>query len=299
MDPLTSSRHVYLLKPSTRTMASVSLVQPKKRSNTQSKYWYCDPNMLILRKKPQEDRWTCEARALVGTNRTSHCEVFLDPNYIYCCVPFSCVAHKSNTVDFDLRLTVYSASPVSLERRDNYDGCREDALRVLHGELLRREDKLFYPVSSGGLLACIHGEGCLFFVAVNGSHDQYLSLRLMIEVQDGILIVFGSNEDTHDIAPRSQRLLLVLSRTAKFSPATHLNFRYLSSTVPVKSGRTAAPVGRDKHPVSFGGTLDITLAGDLIAGSFDPTRISNKGGDTVDTYRWIPQIGASSFEETL
>jgi hypothetical protein len=290
-----SSRCVYRLKPSTRTWAFVSLVQPKKRSNTQSKYWYCDPSILILKKRPTEVEWTCEAKAFVGVKRMSHCEVFLDPDYMYCCVPFSCVAHKSDTDDFEFQLTIYSADKVLVQDLLNDENCREDAVRVLHGELFRRQEKLLYPVAPSGLLGCVHGEGCLFFFAVNGSHDHFLSMRLTIEAQDGILIVFGMNEDTHDVAPRSQRLLLVVSGNGKqMSTTTHLNFRYISSVIPVKAGRDTARAGNGRQ-ARIGGTLDLTLAGDLLAGSFDACQASNKGGDTVDTYMWIPQLGAASY----
>jgi hypothetical protein len=290
-----SSRCVYRLRPSARTWAFVSLVQPKKRSNTQSQYWYCDPSILILKKRPNEVEWTCEAKAFVGVKRMSHCEVFLDPDYMYCCVPFSCISHKSATADFDFRLTIYSATEVSVEDLVNDENCREDAARVLHGELLRREDKLLYPIAPSGLLGCVHGEGCLFFFAVNGSQDHFLSLRLTIDVQDGILVVYGMNEDTHDLAPRSQRLLLVVSGNGKSSATTHLSFRYISSTVPVKARRAAPARAHDSRQARIGGTLDLTLAGDLLAGSFDSCQVSDKGGDTVDTYMWIPQLGASSI----
>lgn len=249
--------------------------------------------MLILKKKPHEDDWTCEARAVVGVKRVSHCEVFLDPEYMYCCVPLSCVAHKSDTVDFDFRLTIYSASSVAVEQRNDCDNCRRGALSLLHKELLRREEKLLYPVASSGLLGCVHGDGCLLFFAINGSHDHFISMRLMVEVSDGILIVFGTNEDTHDVAPRSQRILLVLSQSGKSSATTQLNFRYLSSTVPVTGAKAAVP-GRVAQPTRLGNTLDLTLAGDLLTGTFDSSQVSNKGGDTIDTYAWIPQIGSSS-----
>ena len=50
-DPLRSSTHFYRLVLSETTSAFISLIQPKKRANTESSYWYVDPSLVILRRR--------------------------------------------------------------------------------------------------------------------------------------------------------------------------------------------------------------------------------------------------------
>jgi hypothetical protein len=302
-----TSEFVYSLTVSKTTQAFVTVIQPKKRSNTKSQYWYCDPSMILLRRL-QNDEWQCVACIFSGVKRQTHVDVFLEAGYRYYCIPFSCLAskqqHSVESVIFPFRLTTYSSESVVIEPLFAAE-CNDlvassatgAAVSLLHKGLLSRDFKLVYPVAASGILACVHGEGSLYFLAVNGACDHYLSLRITVDLPDGLLIVFGRAEDSYDVPPRSQRLCLVLASNGKQSNATEFNFRYMSSFVAVKS----RPATVNHHQSDdqrlvvrkqLGKSIDLSLAGDLLSGSIDPSAIQITGGGTIDTYLWIPQLGA-------
>ncbi|GKY90943.1 hypothetical protein MPSEU_000067100 [Mayamaea pseudoterrestris] len=292
-DPINSSQTIYKLTAADRTWAFISLVQPKKRANTSWKYYYCDCSFMILKRKHEEIDWACETVILAGVKRTICAEVFLDPAiYEYICVPFSCIGAKFDA--FTFRLSAYSASAVEIVASTCQQLSLEAVLIALHKDLLRRNHKLLYPVAGGALLCCIHGEGCLYFVAINGSVDSYLSIKLTYEVTSGIHVVFGMESETYDIAPHCQQVLIILSGNGKFSTATDIAFRYMCSQVLVRKDMSAA-TSQTPHRSSktLGVGIALTMAGDLLVSNIDLARIKPKGGDTVDTYLWIPQLGAS------
>jgi hypothetical protein len=301
-DPLISSQFVYFLSVAETTQAFVTIIQPKKRSNTQSKYWYCDPCLILVRRLnvPGENTsWQCVACALAGIKRQIHVDVFLEAGYTYTCLPFSCLASKREQcqVTFPFRLSVYSlqptrikSSPVMSEKSTTVWAA---ALGLIHRELLSRETKLIYPVSVASLLVCVHGEGSLYFVAINGATDTYLSVRLTVNLPDGLLVVFGQSEDSFDIPPSSQRLLTVVSSNGKRSSATEFTFCYLSSIVTVESGSVnrARQSATPRQEQRLGSIMALSLNGDLLTTDLDPSAIKSAGGGTIDTYLWIPQLG--------
>jgi hypothetical protein len=189
---------------------------------------------------------------------------------------------------FSFRLTSYSAEKVEIVREETKI-YQNETIMTLHKEILRREHKLVYPVATGALLACVHGEGSLYFLAVNSASNAFLSLKLAVDIRDGMIAVLGRADDTHDIPPSSQKLVLVVSRNGKSSSSNQLKFTYISSTVPVQTNATRTATST--RP-SLGGTQCLTLAGDLLASSIDNSQVRNRGGDTVDTYLWIPQMGS-------
>ncbi|KAL7561882.1 hypothetical protein ACA910_014257 [Epithemia clementina (nom. ined.)] len=298
-DPMQVSDSVFRLVPSKRTCAFISLCQPKKRSNAGNRFWYVDPSFVIIRKKlvvstVGNKSWDCEASAVVGVKRISSCEVFLDPDYEYYCVPFSCMANRKPSGETSpFRLCTYSASSVSVRsvRQQQHQEHRKHALTALHRELLRAEHKLLYPVTPRGLVACSHGHGCVYFLAINGEPDKYISLKLNLDIPNGLILAFGEmSGGTHDIPPRSQKVIAVITSDGKFSTATSLNFTYVCDSIH------AINRSLHNHPptTGLGDRMDLTMSGDLLAGSIDQARVSFRGGDTLDTYLWIPQIGQAS-----
>jgi hypothetical protein len=113
-DPLVSSQQVYCLNVSKRTWAFISVIQPKKRANTKTQYWYSDLSMVIL-KRPRgtDDDWSCEDCIVQGCSRCCSCKILLDPSNEYVCVPFSHGAPTCGSLqDNPFRVTLYSSSTV-------------------------------------------------------------------------------------------------------------------------------------------------------------------------------------------
>ena len=292
-----SSRFVYFLTCSERTWAYVSIVQPKKRANTTTRYWYADPSMVILKRERQIVRhdnvlgWKSEACSCVGVTRSNNIELFLDPDYEYCVVPFAGVP-SANFGSFPFRLTTYSASSLKIQLRQEKDALRHRHVAVgeLHKMLLGSERKLVYTIAARCMLACIHGRGCLVFVAINGSSEYFLSIRLQVKQCEAVIFSCGENGDTHGIPPRSQKILLVVSTDGKGSnKMTQLSFSY-TSDVELRRCNIAGIV-KSKQSTSLTQCVDITMSGDLATSDVHENDVLNKGGDTVDTYSWIPQLG--------
>ena len=223
-----SSRLVYHInvapeqtrKTSAAVHAYISIILPKKRSQkSNNTYWYCDPSFLILRRhrchqdhesKTVDDDtsntttnpWICERCVISGVKRENHCEIMLQPEYMYCCVPFSyvvnnrrsCHRHDENSgggtqqQHYPFRMTLYcNSAHVNVNETVNDDDNNSTghivSLTLLHKELLMREPKLIYRITENCLLVCMYSPGCVSFVAVNGHHDHYVSIKLMIDTK--------------------------------------------------------------------------------------------------------------------
>lgn len=296
--PLSASKLVYQLKvKQSAVRAFISIILPKKRSNVRTSYWYCDPSFFVFRRTFNETSdnsdWNCEACILSGVKRDNHCEIMLLPGFEYCCFPFSFLVGRDAVNEFPFRMTLYSSDDVHVEQHLNDDFLVSTSFRLLHKELLNREPKLLYPVAHRCLLVCVHGDGCLYFLAVNGNNDHYLSLKLIIEEQDGIVMGYGKSDDTHDIAPRSQKILAVISRNGKQNTSvTNLHFRFMSSVITVT--RAIPHHGEVGYPIKkLNEAIDLTLTGDLLTGSIDDNLIRMQGSEDIDIFMWIPQLGSS------
>jgi hypothetical protein len=167
----------------------------------------------------------------------------------------------------------------------------------LHKELLRTERKLVHLVAESCLLIAVHGDGCLYFVAVNGRIDSFLSLYLKVEETDGAIMLVGQADDTHTIAPRSQQVLCLVSRSGKATATSELKFRYICDTMPNRVQRNADSAGREGERMPGGNgmcsSFPITVAGDLLASNKHMSHIAERGSHTVDIFPWIPQLGAA------
>ena len=248
--------------------------------------------MLILKKSLNSSDWTCEACLVTGVKRQNTYELDLDPSLQYCCIPFSCLGARDSNRNFPFRLTLYSAGFVAIQRATNSSVYTKTAVPFLHKSLLSRELKIQYPVAERSMLVCIHGEGCLVFLAINGVSDKFLSIKLTIKIQDGLVLSFGPTDDAHDIAPRSQRILAIVSSDGKLSAATHLNFQYLSSTVTTKTVHPAE--GRTDHMVAVGRNVELSVLADALVAGVSQSDARQAAKETVETYSWIPQLGASA-----
>jgi hypothetical protein len=68
--------------------------------------------------------------------------------------------------------------------------------------------------------------------------------------------------------------------------------RYLSGIVAINAQKGSSQTSSSNKFTGFRSRVDLSMAGDLIASSIDPSQVSNRGGDTLDTFLWIPQLGA-------
>ena len=302
-DPLHSCSFVYKLLPAERTSAFISIVQPKKRSQAGNDYWYVDPNFIILRRRNRKhwpeahDHWTCEVACIEGVKRISTHEVILNPEeYEYVVVPFSSLAtRKQNGASSSFRVCCYSAHQVSIAEsnqglNDYYAYCAS----ALHTRLLEAKRKHAYRISQSCALLCLHAPGCLYIVALNGTSDAYLSIKLNLQIpRKGIIASFGCNGGTIDIAPKSQRILFVAMGDGKLSAATRLPFSYLTDIVVLRSTTSNPARAGGTRRNGLGSNIDLSFAAESYLSTLKSSPIRAKGGDIIDTYLWIPQLGAS------
>jgi hypothetical protein len=118
-DPLVSSQQVYCLNVSKHSWAFISVIQPKKRANTKTQYWYGNLSMVIL-KQPRgtDDDWSREDCIVQGCSRCCSCKILLDPSNEYVCVPFSHGAPTCGSLQENpFRVTLYSSSTVCASPR--------------------------------------------------------------------------------------------------------------------------------------------------------------------------------------
>ena len=97
---------------------------------------------------------------------------------------------------------------------------------------------------------------------------------------------------------------MLLSSDGKFYATSQISFQYIRDVV---SSNTASSLSKadtsacnlatnvpTMHCHSLGRTVEITLAGDLVSSEIQTMSKSNKGGDTIDIYLWIQQIGTTN-----
>lgn len=282
-DPLKSSRHCFRLAVKEKTFAFISIIQPKKRANTKSQYWYAAPSMIILKRRGVDKEWEVEKIVACGMIRSSTLEVFLEPSYEYVVIPFSFTTDK----DSPFRLSSYSAKQVDVVQFSTKEVDNKAPLHHLHRHLLKDERKLQYVVASKSLLLCVHGQRCLYFIVINASYDHILSVRLCVKLQKGLSLAHGVSGDICDIPARSQMIAMVVSSDGTLSSAVSLDFTYASDTVQISGSKRTQPFGRS----SLGDPIELSMAGDLLASTVGSSCQRNKGGDTIETYQWLSQIG--------
>lgn len=200
------------------------------------------------------------------------------------CVPFSCTSLSADQ-DYAFRLVTYSNVEIAVEKSTMHFRAADKIITGLHKELLTRDLKILYPVAKEGKLVCVHGEGCLYFIALNSSLDQYLSIKIILDLPEG-LISFGHGSDSYDVPPKSQKVCLVVMSNGRQSNATHLKFRYLSSTVAVKHAHCFTKA------LKLTSALELSLPGDRVGKTSDSGLFELTGEGNIEVYHWIPQLGA-------
>jgi hypothetical protein len=284
VDPLISSKSIYQLSVCKTTQAYISIIQPKKRSNTKSQYWYCDPSMILLRqlKDGIDQQWEFVACSTNGIKRQCHLDVFLEAGQMYCCIPWSCAV----SCDHPFRFVTYSGSPVVVKSLHRATDCcnndldirliREFGLRTLFAELLMSNDgQHVHPITDAsgmkGLVIGTYGEtqSSFYVLSVNGSPDHYLSMRISSDnVTDGQFLCTSLNQSSNgipmvhqdfDIPPLSQQFLLVVTASGTRKRTEQLKyptFHYASTWVAAsQSARRSTMV----H--TFGGSIRVCQAG--------------------------------------
>ncbi|CAJ1925377.1 unnamed protein product [Cylindrotheca closterium] len=287
---LSTSSSVFQLSSAKPTWAFFSLIQPKKRANIGTGYWYSDLSMFLLkRSKGSTKGWRCEAISLDGVTRRLDKEIFLDPSLEYCVIPFAGMPVVAASSRFPYRLTVYSSHPVHIQTQCNDALYRPIILKGLHNDLLKDPLNATHMVSANAHLICAKKRGCLYFLAVNNSKNSFLCLLLNVNIGNGTIILFGKNGDTHDVAPESQKILLVVASNGKRSTTTEVKFKYISDEIQQGTKRNA--VTRPSSEVGLGSTVDVSFFGSSLA-SDSISCFSNKGEGSVDVYSWIHQVGS-------
>jgi hypothetical protein len=56
---------------------------------------------------------------------------------------------------------------------------------------------------------------------------------------------------------------------------------------------TATDATISRAPPKLNNAIDISMAADLLANNVEPESSQNKGGDTIETYQWLAQVGAA------
>ena len=297
-DPLLSCRDIFIARVQTNTWAFISLVQPKKRANTLTQYWYCDTSLIVLKRKlMSNDVWEGEKAVFQGVQRVCDCEVFLDPKYEYCFLPFSHICGGgvcNSTIQGEykgrsrFRFTTYSSNEIFLEKKKRHQMAHILFVTALHKELLKTERKIQYVLGPQCTLVAIQGPGCVYFVVANASHSNFMLLHLTIEMKRGVLLVYGQNADTHAVPPRTQSIILVLASDGRFSSdSVSFSYKTDSQQSKLKSQSPGSPVTPKKYPYAGLGTkLELTIAGDYLASGVSTRGECMNGKGTLDASLW-------------
>jgi hypothetical protein len=264
---LKSSRSLYRLVAQESSYTFISIIQPKKRAHTNSTYWYTNSSMIILKRKSTSEHWEAENIIISGMVRSSTVEIFLESKNDYIVIPFS-LATKNKS---QFRITSYSAKPVEILKLEFLPTGTEGPVHQLHKHLLKNERKLLFLVAENSVLVCVHGNQCVYFLAINSTKDNILSLRLCLKLAKGQIVIHGASGDISDVPPQSQKIVMVVASNGTHSSAIGLSFNYASDMIKIHSKCSTTPC----YESNFGDSIPITLAGELLTSaerSKQPTR---------------------------
>lgn len=283
MDPLHTSKAMYTLQVSNRVLAFISVIQPKKRANTKSSNWYCDPGLIIGERS--SDGISKIAVVAPGVKRQIHAEISLLPDREYVCLPFSCLC-STQTTNYPFRLSAYSSDSITITKNPQPPVMSEAFLKLLHQDLLSKRHKSLFPMGAQGALVCVHSDSCVYFLALNGSTDNVLSVKITVQTPSGLKVMMTDSD--YDVPPTSQTICGMVGSDGRLSTATEFTFRYLVSVSKVASSSTShrAPKGRGANLSS---PVPLSFAADLVVSSNSGDSLS--GGGTIETFSWIPQLG--------
>lgn len=291
-DVLSSSALVYYCRVEKKTWSFLSLVQKKKRANATTQFWYTDLSMIVLKRKHGSNSWNRFHCELMGVQRNCDVELFLDPEFEYCVIPFSFLSGKEELQCGSqaqirksalFRFSAYSAHMVDLKARPIKSiESRNILIESLHFSLLSVTDKLIHPLGPSSVLVAVYKDGCVYFLVLNASPDGFM-MQLNVETNQGMTTVHGLNKDTHIIPSKSQSVVLVLANDGHHN-TTSINFRYLTDSC----------VGKKISQPSFtyrgiGTRATLCLAGEFLCTStFGSENKYRSGTGTLDCTFGVP-----------
>lgn len=289
-DALSSSPLVYYCQTNVRTWSYLSLVQKKKRANTTTQFWYTDMSMIVFKRRRHVNSWTRCQCVLQGVKRSCDAELFLDPEYEYCIIPFSylggieelqCGAQVQRRKAALFRLTSYSAHAVEVKARPR-KSIQNNMLLIesLHFSLLETNRKVTYLLGPNAVLIAACKRGCIYFLVLNSASDG-LMMKLMVEQSPERMIVHGLNYDTHIIPSKSQSIVLVLANKGHHHTTT-VNFSFQSDICKDKTSYERKFTYRG---IETSGRL--SLAGELFCNNIgSETNTYRRASGTLDECLW-------------
>ena len=289
-DALSSSPLVYYCQAETRTWSYMSLVQKKKRANTTTQFWYTDMSMVVLKRRHNVNSWTRCQCVMQGVKRSCDVELFLDPEFEYCIIPFSylggieelqCGAQVQRRKSALFRLTSYSAHTVELKARPRKSIDNNKLLiESLHLSLLETNRKLIYSLGPGAVLVAVCKSGCIYFLVINSASDGLMT-KLMVETSPDRMIVHGLNNDTHITPSKSQSIVLVLANKGH-DRTTTVNFNFQSDICIDKT-----PFERKFAYRGIETSVGLSLASELVCNNIgSETNTYRRASGTLDECLW-------------
>lgn len=292
-DPLLSCALVYQCIVKERTWGFISIVQRKKRANATTQFWYTDFSIMALKRKHGDDSWELVQCVLQGVERTCDCELFLDPDFEYCFLPFSFLSgreemqfgaqiDKKKSAPF--QFTTYSANEVIVRAQVRSSLGRRLPIELLHSSLVSSEKKISHTLGPRAVLLAIHGDGCVYFLALNAGDTGFV-LNLNIDMNRGIHITYGSNNDTYSIPPESQCIILVLTNDGRqVSPCVNFKFKTDRSNQKVSNENT--PNATTYSYDGIGSRASLSLVGEAICRRVEMGESYRCGEGTLDERLW-------------
>ena len=285
-DALCSNLLVYLCTVQEKTWAFISFIQRKKRSNATTQFWYTDFSMIVLKRKKGGGDFEGSRIILQGVHRFCDCEIFLDPEYEYCFIPFSyfsgraeveCGAQVIRKRVAPFQFTTYSANMLNVKAQLRSFIDQRLPLEVLHSFLVRAPKKISYTIGPKSLLLAINGDGCIYFLVLNGG-DHGIAVNLQVQSNDGMSIAHGSNKDTSIVSPNSQQIVLVLANDGHHLSQC-LNFDFKTDSVTAPSQQTYHYIGIDTK-------IPLSLAGDLLCRGVEANAKHRFGKGSLNDRLW-------------
>ncbi len=271
-DALFSCSLAYLCEVKERTWAFVSLVQRKKRANATTQFWYTDLSMIVLKRKGTGE-WERHQCCLQGVKRACDHEIFMDPQYQYCFIPFSYLGGKKE-VEFGAEViqsqksapfnfTTYSAKEVNVRAQVRSSVGQQKPLQTLHSSLLEMKKRNIHITGPKSVLITSKGDGCIYFLVLNAGAAG-LALNLTLVQHRGMVIVHGGKSNSNNIPPKTQCIILVLANEGRdISPSIDFTFK-TDSLDGLQSN-----VRNDSPYEGIGTKIPLSLAAELLCSDHD------------------------------
>ena len=294
---LVSATNTFIAHVSCKTWTFVSLVQPKKRSKCGTQFWYCDSSLMVFKRNcNSSEEWVIECSVLQGIQRFCNCEIFLDPRFEYCFLPFSHMTGKDDFQDGLPRitnantrstfcLTTYSSHPIDIKRRSRIYLEDQKPLCFLHKELMKHDKKIQYILGPKCVLLVIQCVGCVYFVAINSSQAFGLLLNISVKCSKGLMIVSGENNNTCLIPSQSQVITLIVANDGRQS-FQGLTFTYKVDSVGATGGSSHVPTPTSVKISDVHATTPISVAGEYIGLQANDNLSFKNGSGSIDNHMW-------------